>query len=171
LTTDEVESLAGLASEWGLGSSVIFAIHRSYFAGLARAVLADGLLTDLEREDLLVMAGLLGVPDAVNDLRAAALVSVLTVNRASELCGKTICFTGESVCMIDGVPLDRDRQQELAAAAGLVPVDAVTKHLDILVLGDASSMSGKAKKAEAYGIRKISERAFWAALGVRVDGC
>jgi DNA polymerase-3 subunit epsilon len=133
--------------------------------------LADGVVTDLEREDLTVMAGLLGVPNAVADLRATASGPAVGVNRSSEFCGKTVCFTGESVCSIDGAPLDRARQQQLARAAGLSPVDSVTKHTDILVLADATSMSGKAKKADAYGVRKIGERTFWADLGVAVDGC
>jgi hypothetical protein len=30
-------------------------------------------------------------------------------------------------------------------------------------------MSGKAKKADEYGVRKMAERAFWIALGVSVD--
>lgn len=169
LTGDEVASLAQLAAEWGLSSAAADAIHHSYFSGLARLALADGVITDLEREDLGVMAGLLGVPDALRDLRSSASGPAVGASRALELRGKTVCFTGESVCSMGGVPLDRACQQELAAAAGLVPLDSVTKHLDILVLADASSMSGKAKKADEYGVRKMAERTFWAALGVRVD--
>jgi DNA polymerase-3 subunit epsilon len=171
LTTDEVAALTQLATAWGLASSAALAIHHFYFSGLARAALADGILTDLERADLIVMAGLLGVPDALNDLRATASGTAVGVNRSSELRGKTVCFTGESVCSIGGVPLDRTGQQQLARGAGLTPVDSVTKHTDILVLADATSMSGKAKKADAYGVRKIGERTFWADLGVGVDGC
>ena len=170
LTTEEVDALRAMAVEWGLGSSQVFAIHRAYFGGLARLALADGVITELEREDLILMAGLLGVPDAVFDLRAAASGLAVTATRLNELRGKSVCFTGESVCKLNGVPLDRSRQQRLAAGAGLVPVDSVTKHLDILVLADPSSLSGKAKKADQYGVRKMGERALWAALGVSVDG-
>lgn len=170
LTSDEVALLAQLATEWGLSSAAALTIHHAYFSGLARVALADGILTDLELADLSIVAGLLGAPDAMNDLRAAASAPALAVNRATELVGKTVCFTGESGCSIGGVPLDRARQEQLAAAAGLIPVDSVTKRLDILVLADASSMSGKAKKADEYGVRKMAERAFWATLGVGVDG-
>ena len=171
LATDELAAMAELAGEWGISSAAALAIHHLYFSGLARVALADGILTDLEIEDLTVMARLLGVPDALGDLRASASGPAVGVSRSLELRGKTVCFTGESVCAIDGIPLDRPRQQGLAAAAGLVPVDSVTRHTDILVLADASSMSGKAKKADAYGVRKIGERTFWASLGVTVDGC
>lgn len=171
LTTEEVGALTQLATEWGLASSAALAIHHFYFSGLARAALADCVLTDLERADLVTMAGLLGVTDALNDLRATASGAALGVDRSSELQGKTVCFTGESVCSVGGVPLDRASQQRLARGAGLTPVDSVSKQTDILVLADATSMSGKAKKADAYGIRKIGERTFWADLGVAVDGC
>jgi DNA polymerase III subunit epsilon len=169
LTADEVMALAELAATWGIGATVATAIHRAYFSNLARIALADGVLTAVEREDLLVVAGLLGVPDAMNDLRAAASGPSLAASRTSELRGKTVCFTGESVCSIEGEQLTREDQEALAASAGLTPVDSVTKSLNILVLADASSMSGKAKKADQYGVRKIAERAFWADLGVSVD--
>jgi DNA polymerase-3 subunit epsilon len=169
LTADEVTALAELAARWGIGAPVAGAIHRAYFSNLARLALADGVLTEVERDDLVIVAGLLGVPDALDDLRAAASAPALGVNRATELRGRTVCFTGESVCSIRGVRLERCDQQALAARAGLVSVDSVTKRLDILVLADPSSMSGKAKKADQFGIRKMAERAFWADLGVRVD--
>ena len=171
LTTDEVSALGQLAARWGLSSSAAMAIHHFYFSGLARIALADGVITDLEREDLTVMAGLLGVADALDDVHATAFAQAVGVSRSSEFRGKTVCFTGESVCSIGGVPLDRSRQQQLAREAGLTPVHAVTKHTDILVLADATSMSGKARKADLYGVRKIGERTFWADLGVAVDGC
>ncbi len=169
LTPEEVTALAELAARWGIGAPQAAAIHRAYYSNLARLALADGVLTDLERDDLIVMAGLLGVPDAMNDLRATASSPALGVSRTGELRGKTVCFTGESVCSIGGAYFDRAGQQEMAVRAGLVPVDSVTKHLDILVLADCSSQSGKSKKADDYGVRKMAERSFWAALSVNVD--
>jgi DNA polymerase III subunit epsilon len=47
--------------------------------------------------------------------------------------------------------------------------DAVSKNLDLLVVADPDSMSGKAKKARTYGTRIMSERAFWKALRIAVD--
>jgi DNA polymerase-3 subunit epsilon len=46
---------------------------------------------------------------------------------------------------------------------------SVTKSLDILVLADPDSMSGKAKKARQYGTRLVAERVFWGELGVAID--
>lgn len=166
---DEVEAdaLAGVARRWGLSSSAVRGIHGRYFAGLRELALADGVLTEPERDDLAVIASLLGATDDAGiDLPGAALP---VGDRRGEFVGKTVCFTGSSVCSVDGEPLDRVTQEELAAEAGLIPLQGVTKKLDILVLADADSNSGKARKARDYGTRLIAERAFWAALGVAVD--
>lgn len=65
--------------------------------------------------------------------------------------------------------MDRETQHGLAEASGLLIHDTVTKKLDILVLADPASQSGKARKATQYATRMIAERSFWSALGVRVE--
>ncbi len=45
----------------------------------------------------------------------------------------------------------------------------VTKKLDVLVLADPKSQSGKARKARKYGTRLIAETAFLRAIGMAVD--
>ena len=90
-------------------------------------------------------------------------------DRRHEFTGKSVCFTGESTCSAAGKPMDRATQRLLAAKAGLVVAPRVTKKLDLLVLADPDSLSGKAKNAAKYGIRRIAERSFWMALGVAVD--
>jgi DNA polymerase-3 subunit epsilon len=47
--------------------------------------------------------------------------------------------------------------------------DAVTKKLDLLVVADPESLSGKARKARDYGTRILVERSFWQDIGVAVD--
>ncbi|MBI2323805.1 MAG: BRCT domain-containing protein [Chloroflexi bacterium] len=86
------------------------------------------------------------------------------IDRRTEFRGKTVCFTGESVC-----DFDRETQELLAAGAGLIVMPSVTRRLDILVLADPASQSTKRKKAESYGIRMIAERSFWPALGIAID--
>jgi len=54
----------------------------------------------------------------------------------------------------------------LAQGAGLTVRKGVTKTLDILVVADALSQSGKAVKARNYGTRVVTEGAFLRKLGV-----
>jgi DNA polymerase-3 subunit epsilon len=49
----------------------------------------------------------------------------------------------------------------MAATAGLRIAPRVTKSVDILVVADPDTLSGKAKKARDYGVRIIAERPFW----------
>ena len=63
----------------------------------------------------------------------------------------------------------RDVAEAMAEAAGLIIAPRVTKKVDILVVADPDTASGKAKKAREYGIRIIAERPFWQKIGVAVD--
>ena len=54
-------------------------------------------------------------------------------------------------------------------AAGLVVHEGVTKALDLLVVADPNSLSGKAAKARTYGTRIMAETAFWQAVGLTPD--
>jgi DNA polymerase-3 subunit epsilon len=85
------------------------------------------------------------------------------------LAGLTVCFTGESVCSVGGHHLTRGDQLRLAAAAGASVADTLTKKVDLLVLADPASQSGKARKAAGYGIRRVAEPVFWRMASVQTD--
>ena len=81
----------------------------------------------------------------------------------------SVCFTGGSVVTIHGARLSREEQEYFAEQAGLVIFAGVTKGLDVLVMADPDSQSGKAQKADRYGTRRMAEPAFWRAIGVEID--
>ena len=164
ITDYEIRALAAVAQEWDLDISTIAALNAAYLGGVWNLVLADGIVTDAERRDLVIVAELLGVPleDPVESKpqRRASLC---------ELGGKSVCFTGASVVTIRGLEPTREDQERLARAAGMVVKANVSGKLDILVLADPDSRSGKAKKADELGVRKMAEPVFWRALGVEID--
>jgi DNA polymerase III subunit epsilon len=86
-----------------------------------------------------------------------------------QLSGSTVCFTGTLMSKRNGTLITRDEAEQLARAAGLIPVSGVTKKTQILVIADPDSMSGKAKKAREYGTRIMAESVFWNAIGVQVE--
>jgi len=173
ITADEIDALTELALSWNLTRETITEFHRSYFTSLIAVALADDMLTDVERADLDLVARLLGLKDVAAKLTQAATPAVraaMTIpERRGEFVGKSVCFTGESVCSVGGQRLDRATQELLAASAGLVIAPRVTKKVDLLVLSDPDSLSGKARKAAKYGVRRVAERAFWPAIGVSID--
>jgi len=171
---DEGEALVTTAESWGLVPDQIRTCHLGYLTRLARAALADGVVTDAERRDLELVARLLGL--GVDELSAAVAEAKTAPSSGGHadpsgeaLSGKRVCFTGEMLCRHNGVTLTREVCEQLATAAGLTVVDSVTKKLDLLVVADPHTQSGKAKKARQYGIRVLHEPVFWRAIGVAVS--
>ena len=87
----------------------------------------------------------------------------------ASLTGLSVCFTGALLGTVDGIPITRSTAQLLANNAGLTVRDNVVKELDLLVVADPDTQSGKAKRARALGTRVIAEAVFWASIGARTD--
>ena len=160
LSVREQRGLVDLADELGIGRPAAAALHRAYLRGLARAAWADGIMTAEERADLDAVATLLGMgPGAVDlELDAARGEEGTTDQKGFALApGDLIVFTGD-------MARPRAEWEERARRAGLVPHGAVTKKVALVVAADPDSLSGKARKAESYGIPIIGESAFDAML-------
>jgi DNA polymerase-3 subunit epsilon len=171
----EGDALVSLAGTLGLDGDAIQKLHNGYLERLIAAALDDGVVTENERRDLDTVALLLGfaseqVHDALRRGAAHRLSGciALPIERGGSLAGKRVCFTGESICSYQGQPLTREVAADLARAAGLEVADSVTKKLDILVVADPHTQSGKARKASQYGTRIVHEPVFWQILGVTV---
>lgn len=177
ITQYEVAALAEFAKTWGIDRGDAEELHSSYLEALAHSAWADGVLTDAEQRDLETVADLLGIPleDRGNPREphagptAFAAELVMGKRPPNELQGESVCFTGESVCSLKGSRLSRNDQETLARWAGLTVKSGVSGKLDLLVLADPASMSGKARKATDLGVRKVAESVFWRLAGVPVD--
>ena len=160
LSVREQAGLVAAAGELGVDQPTAVSLHRSYLAALARAALADGVVTAGERDDLDAVAQLLDLDPCEVD---AALEG------SSGGCGRTegagfrldpgdmVVFTGE-------MSVPRPVWEKRAEAAGLVPRSAVTKKVKLVVAVDPDSLSGKARMAADYGIPIVTEEAFAAML-------
>jgi len=177
---NEGEALVLMAREWGISSSQIRLVHNDYFRRLAETAAADGIVTQAEQKDLQQVATLLGVDSA--QMSAVVQTALQSRGRCREsssssmgritgerLEGKRVCFTGECQCRMNGKPITREVASESATGRGMVVEERVTKKLDVLVVADPLSQSGKAKKAREYGIRILHEPLFWNMLGIKVD--
>jgi len=174
----EADALLETAAQWGLSGDEARLAHRDYLNQLALAAVADGLVTDAELRDLKLVARLLGheqcnLDEILSEAAAKVAEGPISPSPAQVveegLAGKRVCFTGEMQCCYDGQVISRDYAEELATRAGLKVVDSVTKKLDLLVVADSHTQSGKAKKARQYGIRIMHESVFWKAIGVNVE--
>ena len=177
ITNDEVAALAEFASAWGIDRDDADELHDSYLDALVRRAWADGVMMDAEERDLEAVAELLGVPLEERAARGVVqggpstfAAELITGERPkNELAGESVCFTGESVCTLGGAPLSREDQESLATWAGLTVKAGVSRKLDLLVLADPDSLSGKARKAAELGVRRIAEPVFWRLTGVPID--
>lgn len=172
LTGDEADALAATAEAWGLDTSRVQRAHDSYFAALLATATADGVITELERRDLLLVADLLRLDRNVTEgqIDAAELNEPTGVpGPAQSFVGMSVCFTGALHSRIDGVPITREMAHGLVEQAGLVVRTNVSKGLDLLVVADPDSLSSKARKARDYGTRIIAEQVLWTTIGVTTD--
>ncbi|GAA1643474.1 exonuclease domain-containing protein [Georgenia ruanii] len=165
LSVREQQALVATAHDLAIDQPTAIALHRAYLRSLARAAIADGVVSAAEREDLHAVASLLdldpaevdgaldaeagaGVPPPLDD---AALAPTVEHFRLAP--GDKVVFTGE-------MAEPREVWQARAAAAGLVPHPNVTKQVRLVVAADPDSLSGKARKAAGYGIPIVTEAAF-----------
>lgn len=174
----ETDALLEVAQRWGIGISQIQIAHRDYLNQLIITALADGVVTEAERKDLLVVAKLLGqnIVDLDESIQSAVALLASTKPKGCQpsvdsnlLVGKRVCFTGELQCLYNRMPITREKAEELASDAGLIVCSSVTKKLDVLVIADPYSQSGKAKKARECGIRIMHEPVFWNTIGVAIS--
>ena len=163
LTEVEADELCAVAEEWGISQAGLATVHCSYLHALKSTIERDGIVSAAELEDLERVSSLLGVTVE----HSAPPPEV--VPAASSLEGHSVCFTGEMKCQFRGARITRAVAEELARRAGLVVQPRVTKALDVLVVADPDTQSGKAKQARTYGARVIAERPFWERLGVEVS--
>lgn len=178
LTRTEAKELMKTAQEWGLGQSDVMRANERYVNELAKVAWEDGVITDMERNDLYVVADMLGVRRELCD---SVLRSKPEVDRdggddqlgrvpfRQDIPGKTVCFTGTLQCRIGGEVVSRERAYALAEERGMIVKTGVSKKLDYLVASDPDSLSTKAKKARDSGVRIISERVFWGMLGIDIE--
>ena len=100
---------------------------------------------------------------------AAPAATGATPATQESLVGRSVCFTGTSVCSIGGVRLSREDQERLALEHGMDVRQTVTSRLDYLVVSHEDSQSTKAQRGAQLGIRRIDEAELWARLGVPVE--
>jgi DNA polymerase-3 subunit epsilon len=156
----EADQIVELAMQFSLSQDAIRMANQRYLECLARAAWADGVVTEEERGDLESVAALLGLPSsAVSEAVRAAAPGPNTEPLPGELTrfelrpGDIVVLTGE-------MKLPRFEWELRITAAGLLCGDGITKKTKLLVAADPDSLSGKAHKANTYGIPIVTENAF-----------
>lgn len=176
VTESETEMLFHFLDDFQISRQQALEIHLDYVRKLTRIYLFDNILTTVERNDLDVVSGLLGVDQAklseiIEFEKAKIALQKIDHNQGEvhNLAGKSVCFTGELISKHQGMMIDRTMAQQFAMERGLIIKAGVSKNLDFLVTADPNSLSGKSKKAREMGIKIIAEPVFWNMLGIAVE--
>lgn len=169
VTPQEAKALVGLAVTSGMSRADVNAAHLAYVEALATTALADGVVSAAERTDLMSVAELLGITSSKLDSMLAAPKRRRTGAARESLKGRSVCFTGTLSGRLRGELITREMAEDLAARAGLKVATGVTMDLDLLVVADPNTQSGKAAKARKYGTRIMAEAAFWASIAVPAE--
>lgn len=155
ISKSEQFELENWASELGVTKNDLTSLHQGYLDSFIQAALRDGVITIQEREMIELVGKALNLPVVIPDVPQP-----IQANEDTLSVGKRVCFTGEA-SGFSGTTINRGELEALAAKVGLHPVRDVTKKgCDILVAADASTMSGKAKRAKEWGIPVISVEKF-----------
>lgn len=160
LTVGETSDLSEFASLVRMSKVQVRALHYLYVKHLFSIAMDDGVYSPAERSDLDHVAKLLNVEDWENVVDPDSLNNSIQIFEKYEIElseGTSVCFTGTMI-------QSRDVLEGLARSNGLLVKQGISKILDVLVVADAGSMSGKAKKAREIGIQIITEQVFLSLL-------
>ncbi|MEN4397284.1 exonuclease domain-containing protein [Mycolicibacterium senegalense] len=157
ISRSEGKQLMATAEAAGLSRGTVARLHQDYLRAVATEALADGVVTDEERSELIAVANVLGFgsPHVDEALAWAKDESAQHSAGNTEFAlhpGDRIVFTGE-------MKRGRDEWVSMICKAGLA-TGGVAKSTRLVVAADPDSQSGKAANARQYGIPIISEEAF-----------
>lgn len=170
ISANESSALISLALDLDLTRGEVTTAHELFVARLIAVAQSDGIITAREEQDLHEVMEVLGIDGKrLPELRQRAERMEVRAEPKETLSGKSICFTGEFTCRIDGELPKRSYAEDLARGAGMTVKSGVSKKLDILVAADPDSLSGKARRARELGVRIISEPVFWQLMGKQVQ--
>ena len=153
ITKEESDELISFAEDLNLNEEKVRTLNATYLAGICAAATRDGVVTSVERADIQNLAVVLGVADWESLLETSTKPAHFPQVENQLVAGVSVCFTGE-------MHKSREDMTSIASSLGLVVMDNVTKKLDLLVVADPDTASGKARKARQYGIRIIAESVF-----------
>jgi DNA polymerase-3 subunit epsilon len=156
LSAHEEQALIQVAVELGLHRDQVAAVHATFLDAMAIAAWSDGVVTDTEFGELVLVAGMLGLP---SDLVHVSLDRVERLRLPAASSDGFRLRRGDQVVFTGDLSVPRDQLVALAQEAGLRH-GGVNKSTRVVVAADPDSMSGKAAKARSYGIPVITEAAF-----------
>jgi DNA polymerase-3 subunit epsilon len=161
LSEHETRELVRTADELGIGRATGSDLHRQYFEALAAIAWSDGVLSADEVADLVRVARMLHISDQ-NLTKALSqpqmvVASVPPADIKHAAAARFNLAPGAEIVLTGDMARPRAEWHTILLERGFVPRPAVTKRIHVVAAADPDSLSGKARKARAYGIPIVSE--------------
>lgn len=157
ISISEAQQLTDAARDAGLSGASVARIHRSYLHSAAQEALADGVLTDEEKSDIVAIADALRLTSS--DVEDALASAAITQSERKKSGGSFALVAGDRIVFTGETSQPRETWVAEIVAAGLTS-GGVTKSAKLVVAADPDSLSGKAAKARDYDIPIVDERTF-----------
>jgi len=164
ISVHERNALVELASELGIGRDKAAELHATYFDDVVNVAWEDGVLTQEELADIILVGGLLGIP--ADSITAATAKRAPAPRPASAALGRLTLEPGDRLVLTGEMSRGREEWYAELVSRGFEPWPAVTKKVKLVVAADPDSLSGKARKARDYGIPIVDEAGLSALLAV-----
>jgi DNA polymerase-3 subunit epsilon len=152
LSVHERDSLVSLAETMGISRTTCVRLHAEYFDDLIAVAWSDGVLSTDEIADIVSVAALLDIGDAV----VSAAMQPREVQEKVERHGFAL-QQGDLIVLTGEMRRPRDEWHTELLERGYVPWAAITKKVRLLAAADPDSLSGKARKARDYDIVVVDE--------------
>lgn len=137
-------------------------INQQIFRNYCAVANSDFVITEDEKLELEIIGKLLSID---KELAQNLLQKVTSEGQKPKLLnenfsGKSVCFSGDINVEINGKIYTRNEIEWIAEEKNMILKSGVSKQLDLLVVADTQTQSGKAKKAREYDIRILSGNDF-----------
>lgn len=154
----EADGLVALANELGISRHECEKLHLEYFWSLGAAAWSDGVLSAEEEQDLSAVAALLDISaEQLHRVLAEPDERPVDPSSAGMSLASFRLEPGDLVTLTGEMSRPRAEWHEALERHGIIPKDAVTKRVKLVVAADPDSLSGKARKARDYGITVVDE--------------
>jgi len=162
VNSSEINELQEFINDNLISSEDANYVNKELFKNYCAIAYSDFIITEDEKAELKVLGKLLSIKDYDYDEILSTVINEGTKPKETNenFDGMSVCFSGDINVLINNKNYTRKEIEQLAINSGLELKNGVSKKLDLLVVADTQTQSGKARKARDYGIRIISGNDF-----------
>ena len=158
VNSSEINELQEFINDNLISSEDANYVNKELFKNYCAIAYSDFVITEDEKAELKVLSKLLSIKNEDYHETLSTVISeeIKPKETNENFSGMSVCFSGDINVSSNNISYTRKEIEQIAIGSGLELKSGVSKKLDLLVVADTQTQSGKARKARGYGIRIIS---------------